>query len=53
MTFRQQPYDALIDSGSELFFMNAELARRAEALGYRIRNQLSTVHLAHTNRSSG
>jgi len=44
MTFRQQLYNALIDSGSELFFVNAELAQEAEALGYPDISQ--PVHLA-------
>jgi len=47
--FRQQLYDALIDSGSELSFTNADVTRHAEALGYRIHDQLNTVHL--TNNS--
>jgi len=49
MTFRQRLYDALIDSGSELSFVNAELTWRAEALGYQIRDQCSTVHLANNS----
>jgi len=47
VTFQQRSYEALIDSGSERSFINAEVIRQAESLGYHVRDQLSTIYLAN------
>jgi len=47
--FRQQPYSALLDSGSERFFINHEVIHRAKTLGYCIQEETRTVHLANNS----
>jgi len=47
--FQQQSYCALVDSSSEVFFINTNVGRHAESLGYNANKKSTTVHLANNS----